>query len=88
MVFFWVMLAVPGTVDEGYSMRDDGLGIHRECRRLFFYDCLRTGVAEWRSFDPWKVVQSAEPILVGAGFKFVLGSGLWGREKHGLREDV
>ncbi len=36
MVIFWVMLPVPGTVDEGYSMRDDRLGIHRECRRFFF----------------------------------------------------
>ncbi len=59
-------------------MRDDRLGIHRECRRLFFFWIVyERGLQTGRSFDPWKVVQSAEPILVGAGFQLclVLGFG-------------
>ncbi len=70
-------------------MRDDRLGIHRECRRFFFWWIVyERGVAEWRSFDPWKVVQSAEPIWLVRVSSLCLVLGFGGREKHGLREDV
>ncbi len=52
----------------GYSMRDDRLGIHRECRRLFFFDCLRTGVADWALVRPMEGRSVGRAGLVGAGF--------------------
>ncbi len=55
---------------------------------FFFFDCLRTGVADWRSFSTHGRSSVGGAGLVGAGFQLCLVLGFGGREKYGLREDV
>lgn len=54
---------------------------------FFFLDCLRRGLQTGaRSTHGRSSVRRAD--FGWCGFPVVLGSGLWGREKHGLREGV